>query len=483
MAPYSFERLLKSSGFDFGGDDVVNAMSGRDGPLAKSFTLQHGASGITPGALMLENLDSLMTDVLLSEKHIKLFNFFTKVPSAQQYFEWNRRTSFGNSRGGGLGFAQGGGPKGAASTFVRSGEYVKFLGVKGGITHQMLTAGQMGGVQIDPTTEENRDRSLQLLTRLDREMIHGNKAIKSDAGVEVNFDGLLTKLAADNAANVIDMEGAAFGFDQLDASALDLVTTGKLPTVDSVTTFMTPEVNQDLVAQYAARGFVRHLKNEQQQAVFTPGFVLPGYQTAFGTIKFDYSLLMHEVENSAPPAAADTDAPAATAAVTGVVASEVTSKMVAGSYYYSAGAFNDAGESLITTSTVQAVSAGEKVTLTITRVTGATGYRVYRGLQSDGSDAQWIGRVAQPTSGNATFVDLNGWRTKTAAGAIENGLALVVEPDPKDVVVAQLSPLMRMMLPQVDTTFPFFLLLYVTLVLKAPERVRIYKNCGRYTPQ
>lgn len=483
MAPYSFERLLKSSGFDFGGDDVVRAMSGIDSPLAKSFTLQHGASGITPGALMLENLDSLMTDVLLNESHIKLFNFFNKVPSAQQYFEWNRRTSYGRSRGGGLGFAQGGGPKGAASTFLRSGEYVKFLGVKGGITHQMLTAGQMGGVQIDPTTEENRDRSLQLLERLDREIIFGSKAIKSDAGVEVNFDGLLTKIAADNSANVIDMKGQPFGFDQLDESAVNLVKTGKLPHVNNVTSFMSVDVNQSLVAQYAARGFVRHLKNEQREALYTPGFVLPGYQTAFGTIKFDYSLLLEEVEDSAPPTAADTDAPSAPATVTLAAAAEATSEMAADTYYYSVSAFNDSGESLVTTSSGQAVASGEKCTATIARVTGATGYRVYRGTASNGSDAKWVGRVAQPASGDATFVDLNGWRTVDADGDPANGLAILVEPDPKDVVIAQLSPLMRMMLPQESTTFPFFLLLYVTLVVKAPERVRIYKNCGKYAAQ
>jgi hypothetical protein len=32
----------------------------------------------------------------------------------------------------------------------------------------------------------------------------------------------------------------------------------------------------------------------------------------------------------------------------------------------------------------------------------------------------------------------------------------------------------------VDTTYPFLLLLYIVSVIKAPQRVKIYKNCGTY---
>ena len=46
--------------------------------------------------------------------------------------------------------------------------------------------------------------------------------------------------------------------------------------------------------------------------------------------------------------------------------------------------------------------------------------------------------------------------------------------------MSQMAPLLKMPLPQVDTTFPFLLLLYCALVVKAPERVIIFKNCGPY---
>lgn len=469
----SFDNMLKSHGYGFDGEHVVEE-------LRKALaTTNGGVGGITSGPLMLENLDALMTEVLISEKHFKLFNYLQKVPSAQPYYEYNRHAGFGQRRGN-LGFAQGGGPTGSVSAFVRNGIYTKFLGVQGGVTHQMLATGRMGGSFEDPQTRENRDRALELFTRLERELVFGDKGIKDGDGTEVNMDGFLTIMTAGAPENVIDLKGEPFTFEHLDDSAVNLVTRGKMASVDPYTVFQSPHVAAGINAQYADRNVVRHNKDGAVGTRYAPGFKLEKYDTQFGTFSLDYSILLEEVEDSAPVAAASADAPAAPATVTAAATPEATSLMEAGTYYYSVGAFNDSGESLVTTTTATAVDAAQKVTLTIARVTGATGYRVYRGKLADASDAKWIGRIPQPPAGNATFVDLNGWRTLNANGKPENGVVLIVEPDPTDVCIAQLAPLMRMPLPQVKTTFPFYLLLYCVLVVKAMERVRIYKNAGPY---
>jgi hypothetical protein len=156
--------------------------------------------------------------------------------------------------------------------------------------------------------------------------------------------------------------------------------------------------------------------------------------------------------------------------------------MVAGTYYYSVAAFNDTGESLpVVTDAVAAADATTKVTIVVTRTSGATGYRIYRGKAADGSDAKWIAKVPQTASGNLTFVDKGEWQTVDASGKASDGMALIIKPDPKDIAIAQMTPLIKMPLPQVNTTFPFLLLLYIVSVIKAPERVKIYKNCGTYT--
>lgn len=472
----SYDQMLKSGGYPQTSDQIVD-------DLRKALTTTNsGPGGIQVGPLMLENLDGVMTEVLITEKHFKVYNLLPKVPSANPYYEYNKHKGFGSSRAGGAGFRQGGAPKGSVSSFERKGVYNKYLGVQGGITHQMLVTGQNGGAFEDPTFRENRDRTLELLEKVERELIFGQKAVLDETGEEVNIDGLLTQLMADNAANVIDMKGLPLSFDNLDATAQSLITTGKQPTINGYQVLQSAHVAAGLNAQYSARNIVRHNKDTAQGQEYVPGMVVNKYDTQFGTYNFDFSILLQEVEAAAPLAAAPANVPAAPAITTQPVAgTNAASTMEAGTYYYTVAAFNDTGESLGTITNAIAVTAGQMVTTVITRLAGATGYRVYRGKLSNGSDAKWIAKVAQTVSGNLTFVDLNAWRTVDSTGKPSDGLALIIKPDPQDIAIAQMTPLIKMPLPQVGTTFPFMLLLYIVSVIKSPERIVIYKNCGTYT--
>ncbi len=478
MEIQSYDQMLKAGNYGKTGDDIVE-------DLRKALSTTSGtamANGNSP--LMLENLDAVMTEVLITEAHFKLYNLLPKVPSATPYYEYNVHKGFGSNRSGGAGFRQGGAPKGGNSTFERKGIYNKFLGVKGGITHQMLVAGQNGGTFEDPTVRENRDRTLELLEKVERELIFGQKAVKDENGEEVNFDGLLTQLLADNAANVIDMKGSPLTFNELDATAQKLVTTGKQPTVNGYKILQSAHVADGLNKQFAARNMVRFNKDGGTAPTYSLGQNLDGYDTQFGRFAFDFSILLQEVEGAAPLAAAPANVPAAPTIKTAATpADEATGIMTAGTYYYSFSAFNDTGESLPVVSAAAVVpDATTKVTTVINRVSGATGYRVYRGTAADGSDAKWIAKVAQPASGDLTFVDKGEWHTVDASGNPADGLALIIKPEARDIAIAQMTPLIKMPLPQVDTTFQFLLLLYIVSVIKAPERVVIYKNCGTYTP-
>ena len=323
---------------------------------------------------------------------------------------------------------------------------------------------------------------MELLERLERELVFANKAVKDENGNEVNFDGLLTLLAAANSDNVIDKKGAAFSFDDLDDDAENLVTTGKQPSVDGYVCLMSPHVSKGLNQQYAARNVVRNNKDGAIDMSITPGFKVPKYETQFGDFTFDHSILLQEVENGSPVTAAVSGAPSSPAITTQpVAATDATVHIPAGTYYYTVAAVNDSGESLGTTCTAVAVIDGQKVTTVVTREDDATCYRIYRGTKSDASDAKWIAKVPQPASGNLTFVDKGEWLPVNAAGKQSDGLVIEVKPDRRDITIAQMSPLIKMALPQVGTTFPFLLLLYIVAVIKAPERIRIYKNCGPYT--
>lgn len=481
MDVQSYDQMLKSGGYNQTGDGIIDDLRKA---LSTTNSNAPQGGGINSGPMQLENLDAVMTEVLISEQHFKLFNLLPKVPSAQPYYEYNVHKGFGSNRSGGAGFRQGGQPKGGTSAFERKGIYNKFLGVAGGITHQMLMTGQNGGSFEDPTVRENRDRTLELLEKVERELVFGQSAIKDESGEEVNFDGLLTSLMATNPSNVIDMNGAPLTFDELDVAAESLVTTGKQSSVNGYKILQSAHVSSGFNKQFGARNQVRFNKDLGQGQQYVPGQVINKYDTNFGAFDFDYSILLQEVEAAAPldgvTIAGAPGAPVIIAQPTAV--DDALGKHLAATYYYTIAGFNDTGESLGTiTSAVAVPDASTAVTIVIARLTGATGYRIYRGKLADGSDAKWIAKVPQTIAGDLTFVDKGEWQTVDASGAAADGIALVIKPDAKDIAIAQMTPLIKMPLPQVGTTFPFMLLLYIVSVIKAPERIKIYKNCGTYT--
>lgn len=478
MNVQSFDQMLQMAGMGITGDQYVE-------DFAKALgTNNSGPGGHQSGPLMLENLDALMTEVLITEQHFKLFNAMPKVPSAQPYFEYNRHKGFGSNRAGGAGFRQGGAPNGGVSSFERKGIYNKYLGTKGGVTHQMVVSGQNGGAFEDPVVRENRDRTLELLEKVEREMIFGNKLVKDANGEEVNFDGLLAMLTADFSENVVDLKGAPLGFDHLDESAKKLITTGKQPNINGYQVMGSTHVIDGLNQQFAARNLQRFNKDTATGQQYTPGTVLSKYDTQFGTYGFDHSILFDEVEGGVPALVAPAGAPATPAFDAlgqPAAADDAAGQHIAGTYYYTVAAFNDVGESLgVTSDAVVVPDATTKVTIIVDRVANATGYRIYRGKAADGSDAKWIAKIPQTAAGDLTFVDKGEWYTIDSNDNDGNGLAVIYKPDPRDLVVAQMSPLMKLPLPIEGTTFPFLLLLYMVPVIKSPERLRIYKNCGTY---
>ena len=480
MEIQTYDGMLKSLGVNTTGDQIIQGM---EQDLRKALATYTGvAMPDGNGPLNLQNLDGVMTEVLINEKHFKLFNLLPKVPSATKYYEYNTQTSRGSSRAGGAGFAEGGAPKGSNSNYERKGIYNKYLGVLGGVTQQMLITGQNGGAFADPNVLENRNQTINLLEKVERETIFGQQTVLDQAGNNVNIDGLLAQLAAAYPENVIDMQGQPFSYDELDVAAADFITTGKQPTVDGYQCLMSTHIKTGLNQQFGTRGVVRFNKDTSVGTQFTPGQVINNYDTNFGLFDFDHSIMLQEVETATPLNATTADAPATPAIATQpVAADDAAGQHIAGTVYYSVSAFNDTGESLqVVTNGVAVPDATSKVTLVVTRLAGATGYRIYRGSQSDGSDAKWIAKVAQTASGNLTFVDKNEWMTVDANGKESDGLVIMVKPDPADICIAQMTPLIKNILPQVGTTYPFLLQIYMTPVIKAAKRVKIYKNCGTY---
>jgi hypothetical protein len=479
-----FDDLCKSHNLDYTGNDVLMAYENwamQNDPMFKALMSTNSGPLNVPrtSPLMVENMDGLMTETLITGDHLKILNSLVRVPSAGPIFEWNRHKGYGQRRGAAA-FAEGGGPTGGISSFSRQYSQVKFYGVLGGITHQMETFGMNGGTVEDPAVRENADRGMELLTRMEREVIFGDDLILDKSGKAIHAPGLMKQLNTLNPSNIIDMKGEPLTYENIDAAILSLIKKGKVMSVDGFTMFQSVDVLDGLNRQYQDRGVVRHDKQEARRVVYTPGMKVPGYDSQFGFLEFEPTILLEEVEDSSPVLAADAES-AAAPAVAVAAANEAASLLDADTYYYSVATCNDAGESLPTVSAGIAVVDGQKATITITRVAGATCYRVYRGRLADGSDAKWIARVPQTLdNSNPVLVDLNQWRTVDANGDLQNGMAIIQRSIPTDLVFAQAMPLMKLNLPLNQTTLPFYLMLYGVPVLKAEERYIIFKNCGKY---
>lgn len=448
------------------GDDMLEGMQ-----KALATTTLSGYGDATP--LRLENLDSTMTEVLIREEHLKLFRSIPRVPSIQEYFQWIRHVDYGSHRGS-PGFAQGGAPTGGTSSWQRGNATVRWMGVKRGYTHQALTTGQMGGMFADPVASENSDGTRQLLEMIERWVIWGQANILNAAGDTVNYDGLYQQIKAGRPKSIIDMRNEPVDFETMEMIGYRLHTDGLLNNFSNLMTCWHPKVLADLSmlklqAERVALG-------GNQVDGYRPGVPLSGYNSNFGYIPFDSSVLLDQVKGGLPLATAQTGSVARPATVTPTNTADAASKLDAGTYYYFVSSTNDAGESDTRGSGAIAVAAGDKAVLDIDRVTNATGYRVYRATVNDATKAGWVAWVPQPGSGNATFSDLNEIIPLTWMGVVLN---LSTE----DIALAQMLPLMKFPLPVEGTTFPFLLMLYHTMAVKAMERAILVINIGDRIPR
>lgn len=507
-------------------------------------------------ALRLENLDNTMTSVLATAEHLKIFRFLHKEPSKQPFYQWNRRESYGSTRGF-FGFTEGGLPTGGRGQWSRNGAYIKFLGTKGGVTHPAVLTNILGGMSVDPVAEDQLGRTMDFMQRIERAIMYGDDDIVDNSGTDSNYDGLLKLLTKQRQKNVIDLQGKPLTMDNIANTASKLVSEGKLLSFNDITLFMSPQSIEDFGkmryqtvltgSTFGGAGTTvdRADLTTSARTNLIAGLSIVGQATSFGVIPFEWSIFTEPIEGNVPAFIKDEGSPAApartgftAAAVAGYFALDAntgvgTSLNTAGTsnfdgtkyFLYRVSSVNDVGESTATwtSDTLVQPTATQEVRLRWSRVLGsgltaARAYRVYRCEVPSGSSVaegsspaldavnskgeyrwQYVGYVADPSGNSATavgpttglptlptatqvqFVDRNGTPELYNNFFGGTSIAPLVCRNPADLCIAQMSPLLKMPLAPVQTTFEYLLLLYHTLVLKAPERQFIFKNVGKLT--
>lgn len=467
----SFDMTVRDwSRQQFGGDDIVDeirkalntgivttAGSNQYGPVYPNSGGQGAGQG---SALRLENLDNTMTSVLATAEHLKIFRFLHKEPSKQPFYQWNRRDSYGSTRGH-FGFAEGGAPTGGAGQWSRNGAYVKFLGTRGGVTHPAVLTNILGGMSVDPVAEDQLGRTMDFMQRIERAVMYGDEAILDASGSDSNYDGLLKQLTTKRKKNIIDMKGKPLTMDVLANTASRLVTEGKLLSFQDVTLFMSPQNIEDFgKLRYSTQlGTINGTANvpfgpgtsvdrselsTSARSNLLAGLSIVGQSTSFGVIPFEWSIFTEPVEGGAPLVTGDSGAGVpANGPVCGqlVIAAADTvsypSNMEAGVYAYGVSSVSDAGESapaavalavgVTTTDTASGsglanlalnsvanvagsnaranvtVAAGDSVIITIASVALAKSYRVYRCKLTGAGEAT-------PAFGATDSIGANRWQ-------------------------------------------------------------------------
>ncbi len=476
VVPKTFNQLMKSlpASANWGGiDQYMNQLSA---PLAKALATS-SISGFADGSnLVLQNLDSVMTSVLWNEDQLVKQQFIQRVPSINPIYQWNRRNQYASNRGANA-FAEGNIGSAGRGSWSRNTEPVRFFGVQRGTTVIANLAGALGGMFDNPIEEEEFDGTMQLLSSVESATVWGNSTIKDGFGNDIFYDGAYRQVKANYPKNIIDLHGKPMDFDVISqiatSYAKQYVTTSR-----DIAGFMTPDTLQTL--QLMKTQSERNMNLNAQDGGFAAGTPIDGYRTPIGWIPFVQDVFLKPFQGGTQPLpTADSGSPSMPSSVSAAAASPATGQTSnwlssdASTVYYTVAAFNGDGESLgYTTTSGTAVSAGDVVNVTIENVTGAWGYRIYRGLQSNGSDADWIGEVSATLTSSTVFTDDNSIMPGT-------DVAVFFNRDIQNMVIAQMAPLLKLPLAIQNTTIPFGLLYLHTLAIKAPERQFVVVNIGK----
>ena len=366
------------------------------------------------GALGVQSLDTAMKTTIQENEHFTLFNRLARTNATNIVDEYTRQTSVGGFLGGSTN-TQMGVVRAAQGEYAREIGLVKFF-------MSMRQVGYILNIGKNITSAEaveERNGALQLLTDANYLLYHGNAAASP-----TQYDGVFAQIDNEITAGrmnpdcVIDMRGkpitSVTPFSQINVAVSGYGSWGR-----STDVFMPNSVQNDLNASLDPA--YRWLPDGSNQPVL--GGHVPGIRLTNGVLKTNMDtfiqdeqnpmVLPFEVNNGTVAVANNSFQPTVAAvAAAGDAASQFTAPQ-AGNYYYAVAGIGAGGQgySQCVLTGAEAVSAGGKVTLTITRSVGQgeSGYAIYRSRQN-GTNALKDLRLMKvvPCAGaTTTFVDEN----------------------------------------------------------------------------
>lgn len=393
-----------------GGQVTTGEMSiGEVAELKKALEAGYGtdvASLQGGGALRIQSLEKTMLSTIQENKHFALFNELVKTNATATVDEWTEQSGVGGFLGGTTN-SETGVIQAAQGQYNRRVGLVKFLMTR----REVSFVSTLQNAIVEAEAVEAQNGALQLLTDAEFLCFEGDSSI-----VPTEFDGILPQIASlDNGDHVIDMAGQPLnGIETIDRAAAQITGFGNFGTPTHI--FMSQLVQSDFNTKLDPAFRVGLTGSPQELMLGAP---VKGISTSWGNIKTVADVFVRDERQMRPfevdyPAVAAANATFKPTVAAAAAAGGADSKFAAGNvgnYYYAVAGVNAAGQSTAVVTAQIAPTAGQQVTLTITRSAAATetGYAIYRSRRNgtnDVADMRLICRI--PCAGaTTTFVDKN----------------------------------------------------------------------------
>lgn len=435
-------------------------------------------STLTQGsALQIEDLSPVMNNVTFEQAHIKLQKMLTVDSCKATLAQFDRQLSYGVFGGS----AQLDGNVGQENTsdYVRITVPMAFYSHTRRVTISSTMVATVDGKKSDERAAA--DAAILLAGDIEFDLFRGMDDF-SNAGV---FDGNPLVAPALPSIHGLGLQVRQSDF-QLNSRDLMFAEYGS---DDSVVLSSGSTLTQDKVEDSAVRSALNFGKADR---LMVDPIVLSAYNkitfgkeriilagspqdatggdlkkqwVSGGTVNIEASQFLR---GKSKPARPRPTGPVAPAAPTAAVAA-ASAAIPAGTHTYYVTTISESGESPKSGDVTATVSAGDKVTLTITHPGSGTvrGFNVYRGLTS--ASAKFIGRVAAAGGGATTtsFVDLGNKLPGFVTGYLVQGDTMAIK---------ELSPYSRLKLAVSDLSQPEAHFRFLTLATMHPRRNVLIDN-------
>lgn len=451
----------------FGGHSVQEVEE-----LQKALSIGGEYASTAPGsltggpALAVEDLDRTLKLVTHSMEHLRLWKDVIKQKVNQTVHEFNVQNSYGSEVS--PFFQMGGTPQATDAQYNREVYIVKYLGTQGQVQHNLTLIQAAHGPVV---AREVKNKTIELLARNERAMFEADSSINS-----LEYDGI-EKLIRAKESDAQYKSTAFAGYDSegvddsviIDARANldeDLCEDATLRAVNNFGMPMDMYLSTDVHSGFSKAFYAKQRTRPGDRTA--AGYLVPEF---VGTLNFKFKPSLFNRPRKTPLGTTVSASSAPTLASTASPAdgSSEFATADAGTYSYKISAVYSDGETVASSATSTAVSAGDKVTTEITYSGSPLYFNIFRAPVGTAAGWEFIGRVAPAGTGNAHNIDYNS----TVPGSAK---AYLLMHDPDVLCWKQLGSLIKYDLAVTNTSYQWLQLLYGMMVIQAPRKNVIIKN-------